>query len=119
WWRSRLAYFASESDPVLHREMAWHAYYLQSATGYSDWFQSHFVAQGSAYLYLHGFDGAPRDHALFAMPLTYLNPRLAREILRFMMQLRRGSDGALTYAYQGHGVLENAQIHTAPSDLDI
>ena len=118
-WQSRLAYFASPTDPVLHREVAWRSYLLQVASGWVDYFQTHAVAQGSAYLYSHGFDGAPRDHALFAMPLAYLDPARSRELLVLIMELTSASDGSIAYSYHGHGVLESAAIHDKSSDLDI
>ncbi len=119
WWRGRLAYFASTTDPALHREVAWRSYYLQSASGHLDYFQTRTVAQGSAYLYLHGFDGAPRDQALFAMPLVYVNPALARDLLTLIMELTQAADGSISYSYHGYGVLESAGIHGKSSDLDI
>jgi hypothetical protein len=101
------------------REMAWHSYALQQNVVYNDYFKQHAISQGSAYLYLHGFDGAPRDYALFSMPMTYLRPELAKESLKLIMSLRRADNGYLSYAFSGHGVLEGVGIHNKPSDLDL
>lgn len=118
-WKKRLAYFSS-GDPVLQREMAWHAYNLQSVTVYNEYYDSHLVPQGSAYLYLHGADGAPRDQALFVLPLTYLNPELARDTLRLIMRLTDAGTGAIPYAFAGHGIQSDAMtFHAKPSDLDL
>jgi hypothetical protein len=119
-WKDHLAYFYTGEDPVLQREMAWHAYYLLSATVYVDFYKAHIVPQGSAYLYLHGADGAPRDQALFALPATYLNPGLARDMLRLIMQVTNSESGQISYAFAGHGFLtDGLSIHTRPSDLDL
>ncbi len=118
-WRSRLAYFASETDLAVHREFTWRSYYLQAASLALDFFHTHTIAQGGAYMFLNGLDGAPRDQALFAMPLVYVRPDLARELLTFVMAMTRASDGSIAYSYHGHGVLEDALIHAHPSDLDI
>ena len=118
-WTDRLAYFGAPDEPVLQREMAWHAYNLLAATTYHDYYQAHVTPQGSAYLYLHGADGAPRDQALFALPLTYLHPKLARENLQLLMSLQSGRTGALPYAFMGYGYHDGASIHEDPSDLDL
>jgi hypothetical protein len=119
-WKDHLAYFHTGEDPVLQREMAWHAYYLLSATVYADFYKAHLVPQGSAYLYLHGADGAPRDQALFTLPATYLDPPLARDMLRLIMQVTNGDSGQISYAFAGHGFLSDGLgIHTNPSDLDL
>lgn len=118
-WKRHLAYFSTGGSPVLQREMAWHAYCLQTAAVYNEFHDAHVITQGSAYLYLHGLDGAPRDQALFAMPLTYLRPDLAHETLTLLMRITRGETGALSYAFTGHGLLDGAMIHNKPSDLDL
>ena len=46
---------------VLDRELRWRSASLQATAVYDDFFGTHVVPQGSAYLYLHGLDGAPRD----------------------------------------------------------
>lgn len=119
-WKENLAYFYTGQDPVLHREMAWHAYNLLSATIRSDFHGVRLVPQGAAYLFLHGADGAPRDQALFTLPMTYLNPGLARDLLRLIMRLTDGRTGQVAYAFAGHGALGNGLgLHTDPSDLDL
>ena len=119
-WKENLAYFYTGQDPVLHREMAWHSYNLLSSTVYSAFHNVHLVPQGSAYLYLHGADGAPRDQALFTIPMTYLNPPLAKDMLRLIMRLTDAQTGQIPYSFGGHGFLSNGlNIHTHPSDLDL
>ncbi len=118
WLRKHLLYFASEDAPELQRELAWHAYQIEASVGYRDYWQGHVVPQGSAYLYLHGADGAARDLGLFALPLVYTDPELAREELRLFMGIQF-ADERFSYAFQGHGMLDNAHIHTAPSDLPL
>src|SRR6185295_6554527 len=104
---------------------------LQSALAYNDYFQSHVATQGSAYLYLHGLDGVPRDLALFSMPLTYLDPARAKELIGFILMLQRAQAttqfdmppeseiGSISYAYHGYGILDGRYIHVKPSDIDI
>ena len=118
-WKNQLAYFTTGRDAALQREMAWHAYSLLSSTVYSAYYDLHVVPQGSAYLYLHGADGAPRDQALFTLPLVYLRPALARDLLRFLMRLQHADTGALPYAFVGYGMHDDAGLHANPSDLDL
>lgn len=115
--RDRLVYFASDREPWLQREMAWHAATLASSVCYREYWGRHVVPQGSAYLWLHGADGAARDQALFSLPLTWTDPALAREQLVFLMGLTHQKNARMSYAFQGHGMLDDALIHTAPSDL--
>lgn len=118
-WKKRLLYFAPDRDPVLHRELAWDAYYLQSASTASEFFRAPRVVQGGAYLYRHGMDGVPgRDYALFTLPLVYLDADLARGILRTMMETTQ-PDGQILYGIGGSGVPFGAPIHASPSDLDL
>lgn len=118
--RDHLLYFASERDPFLHRELAWHASQIEASVGYREYWGHHVVPQGSAYLYLHGADGALRDTALFAMPLVYTHPELAKEQLSLAMGLAFAADSRFSYAFQGHGRLDDALgLHARPSDLDL
>ncbi|MCA0456230.1 MAG: hypothetical protein LCI00_19785 [Chloroflexi bacterium] len=119
-WQEQLIYFKTDDDPVLHREMAWHSYNLLSASVYNAYHNVNLIPQGSAYLYLHGADGAPRDQALFSLPMIYLRPELARDMLRLMMRLTDGASGQIPYSFCGHGYTSNGlNIHTNPSDLDL
>lgn len=118
-WKAELPRFWTGQDPVLQRETAWHAYALLSSTLYNGYYDKHVVPQGSAYLYLHGADGVPRDQSLIIMGLTYVRPRLAREMLEFLMALQDYRTGALPYSYAGYGYQHGAVIHDSPSDLDL
>ncbi|MHB8872852.1 MAG: GH36-type glycosyl hydrolase domain-containing protein [Myxococcaceae bacterium] len=116
-FRPNLMYFAAEGAPELHRELAWHAYQLETSVGRRDYWDQHVVPQGSAYLYLHGADGAARDLGLFALPLVYTHPSLAREELTLYMKITHAKDRRFSYAFQGHGMLDDAlTLHGAPSD---
>ncbi len=117
--RERAFSFACEDEPALTRELAWHAYSMQASVGQRDYFEGPVVPQGSAYLYLHGADGAARDLGLFALPLTYFDPELARAELELYMRVQFAEDGRFSYSFQGHGMLDDAGVHHAPSDLDL
>jgi hypothetical protein len=118
-WRDKLAYFSTAGFPHVQREMAWHAYYLQSSALYSTYFDTRIVPQGSAYLYLQGLEGAPRDFALYVLPLTYLNPPLARDLLCLIMRMTSGASGQIAYSFTGNGLLSGALVHHLPSDFDL
>ena len=99
--------------------MAWHAYNLLSATVFNEYYGVHLIPQGSAYLFSHGADGAPRDQGLFVIPLTYLRPALARETLQLIMRLTHADSGEIPYAFAGYGIHDGAGVHDHPSDLDL
>jgi len=105
--------------PWLGRELLWHSYYLQAGCLYQDFYKTHFVDQGSAYGYLQGLSGAHRDFALFVLPMVYLRPDLAREMLRFSMRSQDHKTGALPYMHVGYGVVSGAVVHSKSSDLDL
>ncbi|MAS37439.1 MAG: hypothetical protein CL610_25795 [Anaerolineaceae bacterium] len=118
-WKKNLAYFSTGNMPHLQREMAWHTYYLLSSTVYHEYFGTRVVPQGSAYLYLHGLDGVPRDFSLYVLPLIYLNPGLARDMLCLVMTMTPADTGQIAYSYTGNGILSSALVHHTPSDLDL
>ena len=101
------------------RELQWHSYYLQAGCVYSEYFDRYFVDQGSAYGFIHGASGAPRDWAFFIVPLIYLRPDLAREMLLFLCQLQDQKTGKLPYALVGNGKTTGAGVHSWSSDLDL
>ncbi|MBL8744546.1 MAG: hypothetical protein JNK04_25735, partial [Myxococcales bacterium] len=117
--RQRAFSFACEDEPALTRELAWHAYSMEASVGQREYFEGPVVPQGSAYLYLHGADGAARDLGLFALPLVYFDPELARAELELYMRVQLADEGRFSYAFQGHGMLDDAGVHHAPSDLDL
>jgi hypothetical protein len=115
-----LFHYIDASEPALHREMAWHTSQLEASVAYRSYWGAHVVPQGSAYLTLHGADGALRDIFLFALPLTFTDAALAKEQLRLGMGMQFAADGRFSYAFQGHGVLDAAlDLHAKPSDQDL
>jgi Glycosyl hydrolase 36 superfamily, catalytic domain/Glycosyltransferase family 36 len=117
---AKLFHFVTPEHPFLHRELAWHASQIEVSVGWREYWGRHVVPQGSAYLYLHGADGALRDTALFAIPLVYTHPALAKEQLSLAMGLAFAEDARFSYAFQGHGRLDDALgVHAKPSDLDL
>lgn len=118
-WRNNLCYFSTGTLPQLQREIAWHSYYLLSSVVYNEYFDVNLTPQGSAYLYLHGADGVPRDFALYIIALTYIHPELSKDMLRLIMQMTERDSHQIEYAMSGHGKLDGGGVHDEPSDLDI
>lgn len=106
------------SKPILERETVWHAAQLRSARVHDRHFSSDYVAQGSAYGFIHGLQGAPRDYAIFMGPTCLVDPAGARSMLLTMLRLQR-PDGSLDYAHTGAGWRTSGGIHAAPTDLPI
>ncbi len=105
-------------DPEVERETRWHAGMLRSAQAVDGCFGTSYVAQGSAYGFVHGLQGAPRDYAHFLVPLCLIDPVGARSMLLTMLQLQ-DPDGSLRYAHSGFGRATSTGIHTSPTDLPI
>jgi hypothetical protein len=116
-WRESLSLQMPEA-PALERESRWHAYYLRSAEVEDSYFGCRYVPQGSAYGYVHGLQGAPRDYALSAVPLVFLDPEGARSVLSLIMRMTQPG-GAIYYAHAGCGKCVSAVVHEAPTDLPL
>ena len=118
--RPHLFSFAAPEAPHLQRELAWDSAQAEASVGRRDYQGQHVLPQGSAYLYLHGADGAARDLSLFTLPLVFTHRSLAREELLLNMKVSYGADRRLSYAFQGNGMLDDALgLHSAPSDLTL
>jgi len=122
-WKERLAFFVPEvskgsNDGFLHREIAWHSYYIQSSAYWREYTKTYIVSQGGEYLFGHGFDGATRDYCIFSVVLTYLNPEIAKDILRFIM-LTTSPNGEKAYANYGDTSIAIVPTLSKPSDLDV
>ncbi len=118
-WKKRLVYADIPGRPLFHREAAWRSHLLLSHTVVNDYYRERYTAQGSAYLYLHGADGVPRDQALFAAGLNLVDPLLAKGNLRMAMAVTDATSGQLAYSFTNFGQVDTATIHSRPSDLDI
>ena len=99
-------------------EAAWNASQLRSAQVRDTVLGCRYVPQGSAYSFVHGLQGAPRDYAFSLAALVHVDPAGARELLRLMLAMQR-PDGALEYAHTGCGYVTGAVIHPAPTDLPL
>ncbi len=110
--------FRLNGEPWLARETAWHAGMLVATSMLDSYHGAHVFNQGSAYGYLQGINGAPRDHVLALLPTIYFRPDLARENLRYIMRITKPS-GDIMYAATGYGELTGVGIHEYPSDLDL
>ena len=104
--------------PWLSRESTWHGTYLLGSETPDDCFGHSYPTQGSAYGFVHGLQGAPRDYAIASVPMTFADPGGAREAIRVMLRLTR-PDGTMHYAHTGYGRVAAGGVHTAPTDLPI
>lgn len=109
-------HFSIPDVPWVKREWLWHSDYLESAALYDEYFENHTIRQGSAYYFLQGMDGAPRDHMLFSVPMTYLNPKLAKEILITALRYTY-THGQIAYGIFGYGKCSGFGVHDHPGDL--
>ncbi|MCX8072741.1 MAG: hypothetical protein N3C12_09855 [Candidatus Binatia bacterium] len=105
-------------ETSLRLELLWHLACLRQLAVYDDYLERTFVTQGSAYLFLHGVHGAPRDYAVAAVALLPFDPDLARSTIESMMLLTQ-PDGAMYYLHAGRGWCSGALVHESPSDLPI
>ena len=104
--------------PWLEREASWHGYYLKSSQIHDDYFGLRILPQGSAYGYIHGIHGAPRDYVLASVPLVYSDPLGARGCLEIALATMRPS-GRIYYSHTGVGKATSVGLHDKPSDLQL
>ena len=97
-WRAALPRLTVPADRWLGRETAWDYYYLRSSETYEDAWHTSFIDQGYAYEYYWGLDIAYRDVLMAALPLAYLAPALARQILVFGLRAQPRS-GDIPYGF--------------------
>lgn len=102
----------------LKAEAAWHLSQLRGLRVPDSWTGRTFVMQGSAYAFVHGLHGAPRDAAFVAVPLSILDPPTAREVVLSIGAMTR-ADGSLHYAHTGCGRVVSAGVHASPTDLPL
>jgi len=107
-----------DSKKWLSREVEWHSYYLRSASLFDNYYNNHYLPQGSAYGFLHGANGAVRDYVLFLISMIYLNADLAREMIEFILRTM-SPEGLLPYATMGFGKNMGAFVHETSSDLHL
>jgi len=72
----------------LSREFIWDAYLLESATVDEEVCGEHTVTQGGYYQYEVGQNWGTRSWLQYAVPLSYMDPALARQILIYSAQFQ-------------------------------
>ncbi len=70
------------------RELVWDAYLLRSATVYEEGCGEHTITQGGDYQYASGENLGFRSWLHYLLPITYSDPDLARQILRYAVRLQ-------------------------------
>jgi cellobiose phosphorylase len=101
-WAARTPRFALPEERWVARETAWSAYYLLSGMLREDWFETRVVNQGSIYQYFWGANAGPRAALRHLVPLVWIDPDAAREVLVYYLRAMRPS-GQLSYATAGYG----------------
>jgi len=118
-WVRHRADLTTPGPDWLRRELLWHGHTLPAGSFVESYFGGAVINQGSAYGYIHGMNGAHRDFALFAMPLVYLRPDLARETIGYTLRSQDADTGKIPYAHQGHGFTSGYLVHEESTDLDL
>src|SRR5262249_56149716 len=72
----------------LARELQWDAYLLRSASVYEELCGNHTITQGGYYQYATGLNLGTRSWPHYALPMVYTEPALARELLRYTIDVQ-------------------------------
>ncbi|MHA2038765.1 MAG: GH36-type glycosyl hydrolase domain-containing protein, partial [Promethearchaeota archaeon] len=112
WKESRIS-LSIPDEHWVNRELLWHNYYLRGCMTYDDYFKEHILSQGHVYQYIIGFQGALRDPMQHVMPFIYCEPKIVKEIIRYVLKTTN-SDGEIPYGITGNGTILPAPFK--PSD---
>lgn len=115
-WKNKNLQLEIPGEAWVGRELAWHQYYLRSSLTYDSFYREHILSQGHVYQYLLGFQGAARDPLQHAMPFTFTQPELVKEVLRYTLK-EVLPDGEIPYGVTGHGM--RMAVPFRPSDQEL
>ena len=115
-WKALLPALSDETDPVLRREMRWHAYVLEAMATYSAYFDETKIPQGTSYDYWFGSHASARDNCQHALPLCTWDPPLAKSALRYLLK-RTAPTGEIRLTETGYAFSENGVFF--PSDQQL
>ena len=115
-WKSNRIRLSLPEEPWVERELTWHHYYLRSNLTYDSFFKEHILSQGHVYQYLIGFQGAARDPLQHALPFTFTDPQVVKEVLRYTLK-EVLPDGEIPYGVTGHGM--RMAVPFRPSDMEL
>jgi hypothetical protein len=122
WGASSLGWLADRigleipGEPWVERELAWHHYYLRSSATYDSFYREHILSQGHVYQYILGFQGAARDPLQHALPFTFSDPELVKQVLRYTLK-EVLPDGEIPYGVTGNGM--RMAVPFRPSDQEL
>lgn len=94
-WLPRISLGAGR--PWLSRELQWDAYTVRSGATYEECRGRHIISQGGYYQYALGFQGAFRDPLQHILPMVYMDPALARDVLLYSAE-EQPRQGQIPYA---------------------
>jgi len=101
----------------LSREMRWNAYYLRALATYDEYFNASIISQSCSYQYVLGMNIAARDPLQHMLPMVYLHPPLAKEVLRYTLR-EMDERGFIPYGIKGVG-RRTAGATPFPSDTNL
>jgi hypothetical protein len=112
-WALRIPSIDLPDNRWIAREMAWSTYYLLSGMLREDFFDTRVINQGSIYQYIWGANAGPRAALRHALPLIYLEPQAARDVITYYFRAMKNT-GELAYATAGYGAWK--PMGFSPSD---
>ena len=115
-WKKNLPSFESEKDIELKNELIWHAYNLEAMATYSEFYNETKIPQGTIYDYSWGIHASARDNFQHALPLVYYNPKLAKSVIKYMLQ-RTTAFGDIRLIEKGVGYAEHERYFTSDQQL--
>jgi hypothetical protein len=115
-WKGNRIQLELNDESWVDRELTWHNYYLRSNLTYDSFFKEHILSQGHVYQYIMGFQGAARDPLQHALPFTFSEPEIVKNIIRYTLKTVT-PEGRIPYGIVGSGLYMPAPFR--PSDLEM
>jgi hypothetical protein len=115
-WKANRIQLQLEDEHWVDRELTWHNYYLRSDLTFDSFFKEHILSQGFLYQYIVGFQGSARDSLQHALPFTYSEPEVVRNVIRYALKTVT-PEGRIPYGIVGSGMYMPAPFR--PSDQEM
>ncbi len=115
-WKNYLIQFTGDFEDYVSREQIWHSYYLRAGACYQEYFNNYTIQQGGVYTYLNGANIALRDPLQHGLPMVYLYPEFAKEIILYTLKCVK-EDKEIPYGILGNGFWTRFVFY--PSDAEL
>lgn len=85
-WKEKIPEFNNDNEHITSIELKWDVYVLYAMANWNEFYQQTYIPQGTLYDYALGVSAATNDLAMHTLPMSYVNPELAKSALTFILK---------------------------------